>query len=425
MKLKKILVLILIIAMIMPISVFAVDGEDLATTTSVQDELASKVTAPIAVLMDGKTGKVLYDKEAYTRAYPASLTKMLTAIVVMEHCNLTDIVTYSDEALKGIEQGYVTASLIDGEQLTVEDLLNLLLIPSANEIGNMLALHVSGNIESFVELMNQKAQEIGCKDSHFMNTNGTHDENHYTTAYDMALIAREAMKHEELREIVSKIYYELGDTNKYTGKTRIYETTNGLLLHGNPTSYYKYAKGIKTGYTTPAGSCLASYAIKDDMELYAVVLKCEGAGDRYSSIKNLYNYGFDSYTYKDIAKRGDNIQTLDVKDATSKTRKLNAILENNIEALVNVDSKYTIEPQVQMNTDLRAPIQQGTKVGTVKYEIEGITYESNLVAGNDVEKTYMPEFFILLFIVLIIVFGISKLLGNHKKKARIRKIKNM
>ncbi len=410
MKLKRVLCLILIFIMFIPMCVLA----------SVEEP---EVTAPIAVLMDGKTGKVLYEKEAYTRAYPASLTKMLTAIVVMEHCNLTDTVIYTDDALIGIEQGYVTASLIDGEVLTVEDLLNLLLIPSANEIGNMLALHVSGSIDAFVELMNQKAQEIGCKDSHFVNTNGTHDENHYSTAYDMALIGRYAMKYEPLKEIVSKIYYELGNTNKYTGKTRIYETTNGLLLSGSPNAYYKYAKGIKTGYTTPAGSCLAAYAEKDDMELYVVVLKCEGAGERYPSIKNLYNYGFNTFSYRNIAKRGENMQTIDIKDGTSKTRKMNAIIENDIEVLVNVNEKYTIEPQIQLNTELKAPIQQGTKVGTVRYEIEGITYEQNLIAGSDVEKTYMPEFFMLLFVVLVVVFGIVKIKDNYRRKRRIRKIR--
>lgn len=412
MKLKRVLCLIIIFVMFIPMCVSA-NAENV------------EVTAPIAILMDGKTGKVLYEKEAYTRAYPASLTKMLTAIVVMDHCNLTDTVTYTDEALKGIQEGYVTASLIDGEELTVEDLLNLLLIPSANEIGNMLALHVSGSIEGFVELMNQKAQEIGCKDSHFVNTNGTHDENHYTTAYDMALIGKCAMQYEPLREIVSKIYYELGDTNKYTGKTRIYETTNGLLLSGNPTSYYKYAKGIKTGYTTPAGSCLAAYAEKDGMELYVVVLKCEGSGERYPSIKNLYDYGFDTYSYKAIAKKGDNMQTVDVKNGTSKTRKMNAILENDIEALVDVNEKYTIEPQVQMTAELKAPIEKGAKIGTVKYEVEGITYEADLLAGNTVEKTYMPQFFILLFVTLILIFGIVKIKDHYRKQRRIRKIRSM
>lgn len=412
MKLKRVLCLIIIFVMFIPMCVSA-NAENV------------EVTAPIAILMDGKTGKVLYEKEAYTRAYPASLTKMLTAIVVMDHCNLTDTVTYTDEALKGIQEGYVTASLIDGEELTVEDLLNLLLIPSANEIGNMLALHVSGSIEGFVELMNQKAQEIGCKDSHFVNTNGTHDENHYTTAYDMALIGKCAMQYEPLREIVSKIYYELGDTNKYTGKTRIYETTNGLLLSGNPTSYYKYAKGIKTGYTTPAGSCLAAYAEKDGMELYVVVLKCEGSGERYPSIKNLYDYGFKTYSYKAIAKKGDNMQTVDVKNGTSKTRKMNAILENDIEALVDVNEKYTIEPQVQMTAELKAPIEKGAKIGTVKYEVEGITYEADLLAGNTVEKTYMPQFFILLFVTLILIFGIVKIKDHYRKQRRIRKIRSM
>lgn len=370
-----------------------------------------------------KHGKVLYDKNAYEKAYPASLTKMLTALVVMEHCELTDKVVYSDEALKGIQSGYVTASLMDGEELTVEDLLNLLLIPSANEIGNMLALHISGSIEAFTELMNQKAEELGCKNSHFVNTNGTHDENHYSTAYDMALIARAVMQHEELRKIVGKIYYELGDTNKYTGKSRIYETTNGLLLSGNPATYYQYATGVKTGYTTPAGSCLASSALKDDMELYVVVLKCEGT-QRYSSIKNLYNYGFDAYSYKDIAKRGDNIQTVHVKEATSKTRKLNAVLAKDINVLVNEESEYTIEPNVTINTELKAPIERGTKIGTVSYTIEDITYESDLLAGSDVEKTYVPIFFLSLFIVMIMVLGINRVMGKIKRKRRLNKMRN-
>lgn len=372
-----------------------------------------------------KHGKVLYDKSAYEKAYPASLTKMLTAIVVMEHCQLTDKVTYTDEALKGIQSGYVTASLIDGEELTIEDLLNLLLIPSANEIGNMLALHVSGSIEGFTELMNKKAQEIGCQNSHFVNTNGTHDENHYSTAYDMALIAREVMKYEELREIVGKIYYELGDTNKYTGKPRIYETTNGLLLSGNPITYYKYAIGVKTGYTTPAGSCLAACAVKGDMELYVVVLKCEGTAQRYSSIKNLYDYGFDAYSYKDIAKRGDNIQTVDVKEATSKTRKLNAVLAKDINVLVKDEAEYIIEPQVTLEGEIKAPIQRGTKIGTVSYTIEDVYYESDLLAGSDVEKTYIPIFFLILFILLVIVFGINRLISNYRKKKRMKKIRNI
>ncbi len=173
-------------------------------------------------------GKVLYEKNTYDTAYPASLTKMLTAIVVMENCNLTDIVTYDeDKALEGIQSGYITSNLDDGEQATIEQMLNLLLISSYNDIANMLAIHVSGSIDAFAELMNKKAAEIGCKNTHFVNTNGTHNENHYTTAYDMALIARYAMKYDALKEIVNKIYFKLEDN---TGRERIYETTNGLLL---------------------------------------------------------------------------------------------------------------------------------------------------------------------------------------------------
>lgn len=411
MKVKKVLCAILICLLVFPITV--VNATDV------------EISAPIAILMDGRTGKVLYDKHAEEKVYPASLTKMLTAIVVMENCNLTDVVTYSNVALEDIQSGYITSNLTDGEELTVEQMLNLLLISSYNDIANMLAIHISGSIEAFTELMNQKAEEIGCQNSHFTNANGTHDENHYTTAYDMALIAREAMKYETLQDIVCKIYYNLGSTNKYSGTDRIYETSNGLLLYGNETSYYKYAKGIKTGFTTPAGSCLASYAIKDDMELYAIVLKCTTADERYVSTKTLYDYGFDKYTNREIAKQGENIQTVDVKGATSKTKKMNAVLENGVVALVDKEAEYTIQPQVQIDSGLKAPIQKGTKVGTVTYEIEGVTYEVNLIAASDVEKSHMLAFFIFLFLILIIIFGTVRTVENHKKRVRMKRIKNM
>lgn len=411
MKIKKVICLILICLLILPVTI--VKATDL------------EVSAPMAILMDGRTGKVLYEKHAYEKAYPASLTKMLTAIVVVENCSLTDIVTYSGASQEGLPQGYIVSNLTDGEQLTVEQMLNLLLISSYNDIANVLAIHVAGSIEAFTELMNKKAEEIGCKNSHFTNTNGLHEENHYTTAYDMALISREAMKHESLREIVAKIYYELGSTNKYSGTDRIYETTNGLLLSGNETGYYEYARGIKTGFTTPAGSCLASYAVKNNMELYAVVLKCTTAEERYVSLKSMYEYGFDRYKNETIATAGENVQTIDIKGATLKTKKMNAVLEEDIIALVDQEALYTIAIGVELNNNLKAPIQKGTQVGTVKYEIDGITYEANLVAGNDVEKSHMLAFFIFLFLTLIIIFGTIKTIENHRKKIRMNKIRNM
>lgn len=411
MKIKKVICLILICLLILPIA--AVYGADL------------EISAPIAILMDGRTGKILYEKHAYEKAYPASLTKMLTAIVVMENTNLTDIVTYDDDSATNMQEGYIVSNLTDGEQLTVEQMLNLLLICSYNDIAEVLAVHVSGSIEAFTELMNKKAEEIGCVNSHFTNAYGLHDENHYTTAYDMALISKEAMKHEALREIVAKIYFTLGSTNKYSGADRIYNTTNGILLSGNENGYYKYAKGIKTGFTTPAGSCLASYAIKDDMELYVVVLKCTNSDERNISVKTIFDYGFDKYENEEIAKAGENIQTIDIKGATSDTKKMNAVLEESVVALMDSEKDYTIQAQVQINENLKAPIAKGTQVGTVKYEIEGITYEANLIAGNDVEKSHMLAFFIFLFLMLIMIFGTIKTIDNHRRKVRMKRIKNM
>ncbi len=161
------------------------------------------------------------------------------------------------------------------------------------------------------------------------------------------------------------------------------------------------------------------------MELYVVVLKCESSAERYASIKTLFNYGFDNYSNKTIAKKGEDIQTLDVKDGTAKTRKLNGVLETDIIAIIKDDAEYTIEPKVTLNSELVAPIEKGTVIGEVIYEIDGITYKSKLLAGNDVEKTYMPQFFILLFITLIFVFGTFKLIDYTKRKKRMKKIRKV
>jgi len=199
-----------------------------------------KSDSPSVILMDFRTGKILYEKNSHEKKYPASITKVMTAIVVLEHCKLDDVTTVSHNAVYSIEPGYVIANLKEGEELTIDQLLHILLIASANDAAVVLAEYVSGSVENFSDLMNEKAKEIGCKDTHFINPDGAHDENHYSTAYDLALIGRYAMQNETFRNIVSNTSYNLPATNKYSKNDRLFTTTNSLLTTSS-IYYYKYA----------------------------------------------------------------------------------------------------------------------------------------------------------------------------------------
>lgn len=168
-----------------------------------------------AILMDYKTGTVLYSKASEEKMYPASTTKILTAILALEKCNLDDVVTVSKSAISSIPSGYSSAYLSEGEEISVNDLISVFLVHSANDAGYVLAEHISGSIDEFANLMNEKALEIGCKNTHFTNPSGIHDENHYTTAYDLALIAKYCMQNSKFRNIVSMKTCTINSTNKF------------------------------------------------------------------------------------------------------------------------------------------------------------------------------------------------------------------
>lgn len=232
------------------------------------------------LLMEEITGKILYSKNANSIMYPASTTKIMTAILTLENCNLSDTAVVSHNAVFSIPSGYSTASLVEGEVLTIEQLLNVLLIPSANDAAVVLAEHIAGSVEAFSDMMNSKAVELGCLNTHFVNPNGIHNENHYSTAYDLALIGKYAMQFPTFKEISSKTRYTLPITNAYSKEDRIFNTTNDLIkpnYSSSPTNYYyKYATGGKTGYTDPAGQCIVATATKDNVSLIAVTLHIRG-----------------------------------------------------------------------------------------------------------------------------------------------------
>ena len=261
------------------------------------------------LIMEKETKQVLYEKNCMKKMYPASTTKILTAILILEKCNLSDIVTVNQSAISAVPATYTTAKLQAGEQFTVEQLLYTMIIPSANDAANVLAEHISGSISNFAVLMNEKAKEIGCYHSNFTNPSGVHDENLYTTAYDLALIARYAMDIELFRQIVTTTKYSLPNTDLYTKDVRSFTISNAMVNSDYKDYYYEYATGIKTGFTNPAKDCLVASAKKDDVEFIAVVLGSDqlenGLRKKYLDCKTLFDFAFDNYIshYKELQEK--------------------------------------------------------------------------------------------------------------------------
>ena len=248
------------------------------------------ISAESAILMDVASGAVLYEKEAETKRYPASITKVMTTLLAIEKCNMSDIVTFSNAAVNGIEAGSSTAGINVGAQLTVEDTLYALMLVSANEAGAALAEHISGSTEEFAKLMTQRAKELGCTGTNFKNPHGLPDEDHYTTAHDMGLILKEALKHDEFRKIAGADSYTLQKSDTLTNTLELWN--HAKILRENSEYYYEPVEGAKTGYTQAALNTLVTYAKKDNVELLCVILKDYGADNSYYDSEDLYEWGF-------------------------------------------------------------------------------------------------------------------------------------
>ncbi len=255
---------------------------------TISDSIAKpSIYSEAAILYDATTGQVLYEKNSQKAMYPASITKLMTALLAAERLNLDDTVTYSQTATHGLESGAATVQLDTGDTLTVRDSLYALMLKSACEVANGLAEKVSGSQAAFAELMNQRAQQLGCKNTHFTNASGLNDASHYTTAYDMALITKAALDNETVRTIDQTLTYTL-PASKNRGSLQI---TNGhKMLNPSNSQYYAGIIGGKTGYTSKAGNTLATAVVKDGHELIAVVMK--STQKQYEDTKALFDYGF-------------------------------------------------------------------------------------------------------------------------------------
>lgn len=370
------------------------------------------INAESALLIDNKTNKVLYSKDMNRKMFPASTTKILTAILVLENHSLDEKVTASYNAVMTIPSGYSTASIQIDEVLTVEQLLELLLVHSANDAANVLAEYTGGSIDSFVAMMNTKINELGLSDTHFTNPYGLQDNNHYTTAHDLAIIMQYCLKNDDFRKIAGQASCAISSTNK--SEPRKYSSTNELLIAGNP-NYYPNLIAGKTGYTSEAGECLVSAAYNDNLELVGVILN---SNNRFKDTRSLYNYGYTNFSIKNIVNEKDIITNVEVKNATKDTKNLNLLVSEDIPVLANnSDDLSKIEPQITLNSDIKAPIEDGQVLGKVSYSVNGITYSTDLIAANNVEKSNFVLYCLYGLGILILILIIYKIIKDFIIKA--------
>ena len=370
------------------------------------------INAESALLIDNKTNKVLYSKDMNKKMFPASTTKILTAILVLENHSLDEKVTASYNAVMTIPSGYSTASIQIDEVLTVEQLLELLLVHSANDAANVLAEYTGGSIDSFVAMMNTKINELGLSDTHFTNPYGLQDNNHYTTAHDLAIIMQYCLKNDDFRKIAGQASCAISSTNK--SEPRKYSSTNELLIAGN-SNYYPNLIAGKTGYTSEAGECLVSAAYNDNLELVGVILN---SNNRFKDTRSLYNYGYTNFSIKNIVNEKDIITNVEVKNATKDTKNLNLLVSEDIPVLANnSDDLSKIEPQITLNSDIKAPIEDGQVLGKVSYSVNGITYSTDLIAANNVEKSNFVLYCLYGLGILILILIIYQIIKDFIIKA--------
>lgn len=357
--------------------------------------LAVSVNSPSAILIDADTGRVLYEKNADEASYPASTTKILTAILALENCELTDEVTASYAAVMSVPVGGSHAAIQVGETLTVKELLQALLVCSGNDAANILAEHIGGTTESFAAMMNARAKELGCTNTHFVNPSGLHDDNHYTTAHDLAILYKYATDNfTDFNEIVATIRFRLPITDKYSSDDRFFLNSNQLIVpnssSGSKNYYYAYATGGKTGYTKEAKNCLVAGATKDGVHLIAVVLGAtqdeKGVSYRFTDTKALFEYGFETIVPNQIAKANTVLKTLPVENAKEKDATVKLQLKEDLTTTIDRTDLYsTFEPILVFDETITAPITEGDILGSATYKIYDKEYTIDLIAANSVE----------------------------------------
>lgn len=356
------------------------------------------------IVMDMDSGAILYAKNIDDPHYPASITKLLTALVALEKYELTDKITVKDEDVSFLKADESHIGLKPGEEITMEDAMHGMLLASGNEVSHAIASNVEGGYETFIQMMNDRAKELGCSNSHFVNSYGLHDQEHYTTARDMALIGAEVFKNEDFRRITKTLEYTIPVTN-ITNETRTFQQHHKMLFDWR-SQYYEYCQGGKTGYTDAALSTLVTFATKDDMNLVAVVLRTHGGSQNtYVDTKAMFNYAFDNFQKVSIKK--DMIDAKEIKNIDKNAYVMLpegvslSALEHKIQYPKDFEDKtcyitYTYKDQV-------VGVISGTITEDYYNEIHHIQESKKDGKQNEKQKEKVSVGVIIVYIILILL----------------------
>lgn len=407
-----------------------------------------QLDADAAIVMDAATGEILFSRNIDKQEYPASITKLMTALLVFENCKMDETVTFSHQAVYTVEPGSSCIGMNENETLTVDQCLYAMLLQSANEVSNALAEHVDGSVDAFAKHMTSRAKELGAKNTSFLNANGLHDPNHLTTAYDMALIAKELLKYPHFKEILMTRSYEIPPTNLCNETRYIHGQTQ--LINPAAIFYYKESEGGKTGFTDQARNTLVSYAKRDNTEIICVVLHSSGYGEYYDTMK-LYDYGLDNFKTQQLCKSGDKYKTIQLEAVPVKQKKsLFTFLSKNKNAaapapenadlnykdnvyatLLATDNTNGITVKDTINAGLTS-VHKGDVCGKAVFSYEGVEIGStDLVASSDVglappstaDTSAKPNLSLLKWIIIWAVIGVAIVLAICVLEIRKRKLR--
>lgn len=331
------------------------------------------LSAESSILIDGESGRVLYEKNPYKRMPMASTTKIMTALMALENGNLEDEIIIEKEWV-GIEGSSIY--LKEGEVLTLRDMLYGLMLRSGNDVSVAIAHHIGGSMDNFVAMMNEKAKSVGALNTNFTNPHGLHHMDHYSTAYDLALITREAFRHPEFANVVkSRSFVSNREINNY------YYNKNKTLWE------YSGGDGVKTGYTMSSGRCLVSSATRNNMRLISVSLN---ARNWFNDNYKLLDYGFDNYKSHLIYSKGQFIKKLYL--ANGHKDFVNLVSEEDFFYPLKIDEKDKIELKIQIHENPKAPIDQGEVLGNIYTYLDNqLIKKDNLISKSHIKKPNLLE----------------------------------
>ena len=452
---KKLTALVMAFATAFSVTAFAEPSSDEISSSESAMMAVPEINAASAILVNADTGRILYEKNSKAKMYPASLTKILTAMVVLDNMEPDETIK-TDYSVNIVPLDSSRAGVKVYEVLTVENVIRGLIIPSGNDIAVAAAVAVTEkNLgkqveyeeaeEYFTGLMNEKAKSLGCENSHFANPHGYHQDDHYTTAYDMALISEAAMKYDVIKRVVAEVKFEGNGAGrqKYTvdGSTQDYTWYSHNKIITSGPYYYEYANGIKTGFTDQAGDCLSASATKDNENLIAIIMNSEDP-ERWYDAQKLFDYGFNNYDFVEYRPAGVAATATLTGHNRLKGDTVELTIKNPLSEYLTADEAAAVTTNIIYDNAgdfLEAPVKAGERVGVIQFLLgDEVIGQEEAFAAMDVKKSNIfnsaayliktffaklaaPENHIFVVIgVVVVLFIIVIFILRHKRKMRYK-----